>query len=100
MGAPHPANARSPGCDRYLRRIRRRVEWWPTHPMKAMPRLARTLVPLGATLAVCAGAAPVGAAETAAIGQPWDPVPWVIVATGIVIATLAAADAKADRRRH
>jgi hypothetical protein len=68
--------------------------------MKAMPRLARTLVPLGALLAVSAGAAPVGAAETAALAQQWDPVPWVIVGTGLVIATLAAADAKADRRGH
>jgi len=68
--------------------------------MKRMPRLVPTLALLGAILALCAGAAPVGAAETAALAQHWDPVPWVLFASGLVIATLAAADAKADRRGH
>jgi hypothetical protein len=88
------------GRDQYLLRIRRQVSWWPTQPVKRMPRLARTLALLGAILALCTGAATDGAAESAALAQPWDPVPWVIVASGVVIASLAAADAKADRRRH
>lgn len=88
------------GCDRYLLRIRRRGSWWPTQPVMRMPRLTTTLARLGAVLAVCAGAAPVGAAETPVLAQHWDPVAWVIVASGLLIAALAAADAKADRRGH
>jgi peptidoglycan/LPS O-acetylase OafA/YrhL len=68
--------------------------------MKRMPRPSRTLALLGAILAVFVGAVPVGAVETAALAQQWDPVPWVIGAACLVIASLAAADAKADRRRH
>jgi hypothetical protein len=65
-----------------------------------MPRLARTLAPVGAVLAALAAAVPAGAAETTAIVQQSDPVPWVIVGSSLVIAALAAADAKADRRGH
>jgi hypothetical protein len=67
--------------------------------MKRTLRPARTLALLGA-VAVCAGAAPVGAAETAPLAEQWDPTPWVALASGLVIATLVAADAKADRRGH
>ena len=68
--------------------------------VKRMSRLAGTLAPVGAIPAVCAGAVPVGAAETSPLAQQWDPVPWVIFASCLVIAALAAADAKADRRGH
>jgi hypothetical protein len=68
--------------------------------MKRTLRPARTLALLGAILAVCAGAAPVGAAETAVLAEQWDPTPWVAFASGLVMATLVAADAKADRRGH
>jgi hypothetical protein len=67
--------------------------------MKRTLRSARTLALPGAILALCA-AAPVGAAETAAIAEQWDPTPWVAFGSGLVIATLVAADAKADRRGH
>ena len=100
MGAPRTPGATSTGSDQYLLRILPGVSWWPTQPVNRMPRLAWTLALLGAIMAVCAGAAPVGAAETPALAQQWDPVPWVIFASCLVIATLAAADAKADRRGH
>ena len=68
--------------------------------MKRSVRLARTVALPGAILALCAGAAPVGAAEAAALAEQWDPIPWVAVGSGLVIAVLVAADAKADRRGH
>ena len=86
------------GPNQYLVRIWRWVPWWPTHPMKRMLRPAWTLAPLGAVLALSIGAVPVGAAEAPAAPEPWDPTPWVALGSGLVIATLVAADAKADRR--
>jgi len=68
--------------------------------MKRKPRPARKLALPGAIVAVFAGAVPVGAADTVALAQPWDPTPWVAVASGVVIAIIVAADAKADRRGH
>ena len=67
--------------------------------MKRTLRPAWTLAPAGAVLALCIGVAQVGAAEApAAAPEPWDPTPWVALGSGLVIATLVAADAKADRR--
>jgi hypothetical protein len=68
--------------------------------MKRTLRSARTLALPGAMLALCASVAPVGAAETAVVAEQWDPTPWFALASGLVIATLVAADAKADRRGH
>ena len=98
MGAPRVPRHEKYGAHRYFGCIRRSVAWWPTQPMKRTLRSARTLALLGAILAVCAGAAPVGAAETADLAEQWDPTPWVAFASGLVMATLVAADAKADRR--
>ena len=100
MGAPRTPLARSTGCNQYVLSIRRRALWWLTQPMKRMSRLARTLAPVGAVLAALAGAVPAAAAETSALVQQSDPVPLVIVGSSLVIAALAAADAKADRRGH
>jgi hypothetical protein len=68
--------------------------------MNRTPRPAWRLSLLGAILAVCAGAAPVAAAETTALAEGWDPTPWIVFASCLIITTLLAADAKADRRGH